>query len=332
MDDGFLGGQHDGPPRLRVWGEVLAAALDARAPVVWGPQGSEPPPASTLVVQLRWADQVVAFHLGKRCAAAIVAHLLRRGEGLERTSGPERVRAAVAEHLARTARQIVGSGIRIEMGRGSPDRSWGPLAALTLCTEKEAHLEAALRLAEQRTVALGSAVELVELELAVPLIVAVSSVPAAEIAGWGRGDLWLPAAGWLVTPESFTEEGSAPAPGGARKRAFLALADPRRVAWVEAQGGARLRYAEVASREALCAEPSPPLDTAWVEVRVSAGWVRANLGSWSTLASGDELILSDPSWTLWVDGVLTAYARPCRWEETWALELTAVISSHVGDS
>lgn len=305
----------DLPPPLRPWSHALARALDARGTVEV--QAADPLPhlADALVLHLDGGPLgTVTFRLGKTCAAALVTRLLRLGDGLERTSRPEDVPPALAAFLAKTTRELLGTDTSVRIVHAPSERACSPGVLLRFHEGTEPPLEAAVCVRDAHEVRPGSALALVdELQLDLPLVVAVSHAPWQELDDMAPGDIWMPDSGWLLPPDGWSQ---------AHARALLGVPDGRRMAVVRPIQEGLAWDGETTDLDDERREPQEP---AWAEVRVTAGSVRCSLRAWRELAP--PITLPHESlepWALWVAGELRARGTPRLWEGRWGVRLDEV--------
>lgn len=310
------------PPLLQPWARGLAHALNARGGV--GIDVSDVPAEipEALVVRLDGGPFGQAtFRLGKPCAAALVVVLLRRGEGLERTSGPAEVPRAIGALLARSVVHLVGAGAAVRVVDDSAEPRSSPGVLLRFHDEKGAPLEAALDVLAAPDAGRTATFALVEdLELDLPLFVAVSHAPWQELRDMAPGDLWMPDSGWLIPPDGWN---------GASRRVLLGLPSAQRLAVVRPVPDGLAWDGEITHLGDEATAPEEP----WAEVRISAGSVRCALHSWLELEPPVTLPYQRPDrYSLWIDGKLRARGTPRTLDGAWGIELDEVTGGTEGEA
>lgn len=302
------------PPLLQPWARALAHALNARGRVEIDVGAAPVEIPEALVVRLDGGPFGQAtFRLGKSCAAALVMVLLRRGEGLERTSGPAEVPRAIGASLARSIGNLLGTGaaVRIVDGSAEPRSSSGVL--LRFHDAKDSPLEASLEVCSAEGDGRRATFALLEdLEVDLPLFVAVSHAPWQELRDMAPGDLWMPDSGWLLPPDGWN---------AASPRGLLGLPSAQRLAVVRPVPGGLRWDGEMTPLGDEATSPEEP----WAEVRISAGSVRCPLRSWLELEPPITLPYQRPDrLSLWIDGQLRARGAPRIVEGAWGIELDEV--------
>jgi hypothetical protein len=229
------------------------------------------------------------FGFDKPGAAALLTRLFRSG-ALDRTRPlpPEQIEAALSALMARAAFEVLGLELSREVApRG---RTFVRSSAVVRMGAERFVVSLAQSPSES---GLGA-----NARVRLPLVVAVSAAPLAELEVMAPGDVWLPESGWLSTPLR-------------PERALLALPGGDRGLWVGVgEDGARVSGPEV-RLDALCqTTPDEALDAAWARVQVELGHVELTLAEVSSLAVGQALglIRSDTAWLV-IDGAPRASGR-----------------------
>lgn len=303
------------PPSYEPWARALALALGARGRVAIDVRDAPVEVPEALVVQLDGGPLGQAtFRLGKACAAALVLVLLRRGEGLERTSHASEVPRAIGALLARSVTHPLAPGATVRVVEPATQPRVAPGVLLCFRDVHDAPLEAALEVrAAERSERTTTIALLEDLELELPLLVAISHAPWQELRDMAPGDLWMPDSGWLISPDD---------QNGASRAALLGLPNARRLAVVRLVPGGLAWDGAIMHIEDEGASPEEP---PWAEVRVSAGSVRCSLRSWLDLVPPVVFPYQRPDrYSLWIDGKLRARGTARTLQGAWGIELDEV--------
>jgi hypothetical protein len=200
-----------------------------------------------------------AFALGfdKRGAAALLTRLLREDpaqrDALRR--GPEGVADALAALIVREAGRVLGLELRRE---NELPRSPHATRHRYVVGNPPDGFEVSLWLALSETPGLAEA------RLRLPLIVAISAAPRAELEQISAGDLWLPEAGWLGDPRALLTPREGPV------RGLLGTPDGEQGRWTRIDRTSALVWGPLITLAALCwgADSSASSDMACVQVEL----------------------------------------------------------------
>ncbi len=225
----------------------------------------------------------------KAGAAALLTRLFRSG-ALDRTRPlpPEQIEAALSALIARAAFEALG----LELSREAAPRGRTFVRSSAVVRVGAERFVVSLAQSPAESGFGASA------RLRLPLVVAVSAAPRAELEAMASGDTWLPESGWLSAPLGF-------------ERALIALPGGECGLWVVlGADGARVSGPEV-RLDALCqTTPDEVFDASWARVQVELGHVELTLAEASSLTVGQALGLV-PSETAWLvlDGARRASGR-----------------------
>lgn len=247
------------------------------------------------------SGEAAVFGFDKAGAALLLTSLLRAGR-LERDAVSRRPLAleqALGSALARDVGWALGVAVRHDAE--ALTRRFAHRAELSVLVADElARVALSVSLPEEPL--LGSSL------LRLPLIVAVSAVPRAELSELAVGDLWLPESGWLLAPEALARQGSL------EGRALLATPSGVEAVWVVPSASGAVVSGPRVALDALCglarskpgrAEPAAlePRDEDFALVHVEVGHAEIGLARAAALRAGSQLPLvrTSPAW-LCVDG------------------------------
>ncbi len=312
------------------WCRALEQALGEGALVEPAPHGDER--ARELTVCLHDGAYAATLGFEKKGAAAMLAPLLRSGS-LDRGSTPETIALALGRRLAAEASRLCGAALSVTVAC-APARA------------SSRHLLAARQGRERFDVSLWLEVVnsplLADLELELPLFVALSTAPRAELAELTVGDLWYPGEGWLdhagptsgaarnAIGERFAAEHgiagrtvakSLASADAAPQPALLGAPDGQSATWVALSRDSVVLAGPRTPLHALCA-PRVPLRGAaepgfdpasWSVVAVEVAAARVRLAEAALLAPGARLaVVRHERARLWVDGQVRASGT---WQE-----------------
>ncbi len=250
------------------------------------------------------------FGFDKAGAAALLTRLFRSG-ALERTRPlpPEQIEAALSALIARAAFEALG----LELSREVAPR--GRTFVRSSCVVRVGAERFVVSLAQSPPESgLGASAR-----LRLPLVVAVSAAPRAELEAMALGDVWLPESGWLSAPLGF-------------EQALLALPGGEHGLWVVLRAeGARISGPEV-RLDALCqTTPTQALDASWARVQIEVGHVELTLAELSSLAAGQALGLAraETAWLV-IDGARHASGHLEQTGEGFGLRIDSLGGPGVG--